>query len=103
MDEDIRNGSVTGRELQPPPGVIIKTTEQIEGIRKSCLLTRDILNMVEEKIREGITTNDINTWVHGYTIDHGAIPAPLNYNGFPKSVCTSINNVICHGIPTGPF
>jgi methionyl aminopeptidase len=101
MDEDIRNGSVTGRELQPPPGVIIKTPEQIDGIRKSCQLTREILDMVEEKIREGVTTEEINTWVHGYTIGHGAVPAPLNYNGFPKSVCTSINNVICHGIPDG--
>lgn len=77
----------------------IKTEEQIDGIRKACQLTNQILDMVEQKISAGITTDDINTWVHDYTIQHGAYPATLNYNGFPKSVCTSLNNVICHGIP----
>lgn len=80
-------------------GIIIKTEEQIEGIRKSSQLTRDILDMLEERIVAGITTNDINRWVHEYTLTHGAVPAPLNYRGFPKSVCTSINHVVCHGIP----
>lgn len=78
---------------------MIKTPEQIEGIRISGKLTKDILDMVGEKIRAGVTTDDINTWVHEYTIQHGGIPATLNYKGFPKSSCTSINNVICHGIP----
>ncbi len=55
--------------------------------------------MVETKIRPGITTDYINTLVHEFTIAHGGIPAPLNYNGFPKSVCVSVNEVICHGIP----
>ena len=59
----------------------------------------DTLSMVEEKIRPGITTDDINTLVHQFTIQHGARPAPLNYRGFPKSVCVSINEEICHGIP----
>jgi methionyl aminopeptidase len=80
-------------------GIIIKTEEQIGGIRKSGRLTRDILNMVSERIRPGITTNEINQWVHDYTIQHGAVPAPLNYRGYPKSVCVSLNDVICHGIP----
>lgn len=84
-----------------PPGVIIKTEEQIEGIRRSGQLTRDILDMLTERIKPGVTTSDINRWVHEYTVAHGAIPAPLNYRGFPKSVCTSLNNVICHGIPDG--
>jgi len=96
MESDMKNSSAMKR---PPKGIIIKTEEQIEGIRKSCKLTRDILDYVGEKITAGITTNMINEWVHEYTIKHGAIPAPLGYNGFPKSVCTSINNVICHGIP----
>ena len=82
-----------------PSHKIIKTPEQIEGIRKSGKLTRDILDIVEERIGVGVTTNEINEWVHEYTVSHGGIPAPLNYEGFPKSVCTSINNVICHGIP----
>jgi len=82
-----------------PPGVMIKTQEQIEGIRKSGQLTRDILDMLTERVVPGITTNDIDRWVHDYTMAHNARPAPLNYRGFPKSVCTSLNDVICHGIP----
>lgn len=81
--------------------VIIKTEEQIEGIRKSSQLTRDILDKLEERIVAGISTNDINRWLHEYTLAHGAVPAPLNYRGFPKSVCTSLNNIVCHGIPDG--
>lgn len=85
-------------------GVIIKTEEQIEGIRRSGQLTRKILDMVQERIGPGITTSEINDWVHEETLAHGAYPAPLNYRGksairFPKSVCTSINEVVCHGIP----
>ncbi len=80
--------------------VIIKTEEQIEGIRKSCYLTRDILDSLQGRIVAGITTEQINTWVHNMTVAAGAIPAPLNYRGYPKSVCTSINEVICHGIPS---
>lgn len=82
-----------------PPVGAVKTPEQIEGIRKSGGLTTQILDMVGERIKAGITTNEINQWVHEHTVAHGAIPAPLNYNGFPKSVCTSINDVVCHGIP----
>lgn len=78
---------------------IHRTEEFIQGMKKTCVLAKDTLQMVAEKITIGVTTDQINTWVHEYTIDHGAIPAPLNYKGFPKSVCTSINEVICHGIP----
>ena len=99
LDSDIKEGKPSNQRLQPPPGVIIKSEEQIAGIRKSCRLTKETLDMVSEKIRPGITTNQINEWVHDYIVRHGAIPAPLNYNGFPKSVCVSLNNVICHGIP----
>ena len=80
--------------------VIIKTEAQIEGIRKSCHLTRDILDAITDRIEPGVTTEQINRWVHEMTVANGATPAPLNYRGFPKSVCTSINEVICHGIPT---
>lgn len=82
-----------------PPREIILSRDQIEGIRKSGVLTKKILDMVGERIKEGVTTNQINEWVHDYTVQNGGIPAPLNYKGYPKSVCTSINNVICHGIP----
>ena len=80
-------------------GILIKTPEQIEGIRQSSQLTCHILDLLTEKIQAGMTTNDINEFVHERTIAHGAYPAPLNYRGFPKSVCTSLNDVICHGIP----
>jgi len=80
--------------------IIIKTPAQIEGIRKASRLTHDILDAITERIAPGITTEQINTWVHEMTLANDAIPAPLNYRGYPKSVCTSINEVICHGIPT---
>ena len=92
---------------QNPRRILIKTEEQLEGIRKSSRLTRDLLDMIEDQIEAGVSTNQINEWVHEETLAQGAIPAPLNYGRgkgprgrpFPKSVCTSINEVICHGIP----
>lgn len=82
-----------------PKRSLIKTQAQLEGIRKAGRLNTEILDMVAENIKEGMSTEEINTLVHNYTIAHGAIPAPLNYQGFPKSCCTSVNDVICHGIP----
>lgn len=90
-----------GRELgYKIPRDIIKTKEQIEGIRKSGVITHGILDMVGERIKPGVSTEEVNTWVHDYTIEHNAIPATLGYYGFPKSSCTSINEVVCHGIPS---
>jgi len=79
----------------------IKTKEEIEMMRPACLLAADTLVMIEPHIQPGITTDEINTLVHEYIVSHGAYPSPLNYHGFPKSVCTSINHTVCHGIP-GP-
>jgi methionyl aminopeptidase len=79
--------------------ISLKEKKDIIGIRKAGRLAVDILNHVEEHIKPGITTNYINSLVEEFTKKNNAISAPLNYNGFPKSVCTSINNVICHGIP----
>ena len=79
---------------------LVKTPEQIEGIRKAGLLNNAVLDEVARHIHKGMSTEDINKIVHEYTISHGGIPAPLNYEGFPKSVCTSINEVVCHGIPS---
>ena len=103
---------------QPPPRpktldfhnnrrILIKTEEQLEGIRRSSRLTRDLLDMLKERVEAGVSTNQINEWVHEETLAQGAYPAPLNYGRgkgpkgkpFPKSVCTSINEVVCHGIP----
>ena len=80
-------------------GVRLKDEEAIEGIRKAGSLAVQTLDLVESFIRPGITTDEINTVVHEFTLKNNATPAPLNYRGFPKSVCTSINEVICHGIP----
>jgi methionyl aminopeptidase len=80
---------------------VVKTEEQIAGIRKSCHLTRDILDMLTDRITAGVTTDDIDRWTYDYTLVHGATPAPLDYRGYPKSVCTSLNEVVCHGIPDG--
>lgn len=82
-----------------PSREIIKNEEQIEGIRRSAKINNEILDLVGEKIKEGMSTEKINKIVYDYTISKGAIPAPLNYGGFPKSVCTSINEEVCHGIP----
>lgn len=99
MEQDIFISNIEKKVGYKIPRDIMKTEEQIDGIRKSCKLTHEILDMVGERIKAGVTTNEINTWVHEYTIEHNAYPAPLGYSGFPKSVCTSINDVICHGIP----
>ena len=83
-----------------PSRKLIKTPEQIEGIRKSCVVNTGVLDLVEKEIHAGMSTAEIDKLVYDYTVSHGAIPAPLNYEGFPKSVCTSINEVVCHGIPS---
>ena len=82
-----------------PTRSLIKTPEQIEGIRRSGVVNTGVLDLVAQEIHEGMSTAAIDKLVFEYTTDHGAIPAPLNYEGFPKSVCTSINEVVCHGIP----
>ena len=83
-----------------PSRDLIKTPEQIEGIRRSGVVNTGVLDLIEKEIHEGMTTAQIDRLVFDYTVSHGAIPAPLNYEGFPKSVCTSINEVVCHGIPS---
>ena len=83
-----------------PSWKLIKTEEQIEGIRRSGVVNSGILDLVGKEIKAGMSTAAIDKLVYDYTVDHGAIPAPLNFEGFPKSVCTSINEVVCHGIPS---
>jgi methionyl aminopeptidase len=77
----------------------LKGRADIDGIRRAGRLAMDILDLVEKEIRPGMITDDINSLVHEFTIKNSATPAPLNYRGFPKSVCVSVNEVICHGIP----
>lgn len=83
-----------------PSHDIIKTPEQIAGIKESAKVNIEILDYVAEHIKEGITTQEIDHWVADITARAGAVAAPLNYEGFPKSVCTSINEQVCHGIPS---
>ena len=79
---------------------MLKTPAEIEGIKRSAEVNIGVLDYVAERIAPGITTEQIDQWVHDYTVEHEAIPAPLDYEGFPKSVCTSVNEVVCHGIPS---
>ncbi len=78
----------------------IKTADEIEKMRTAGRLAADVLTMVEPHIQPGITTEEINQICHDYIVnEQQAIPAPLNYHGFPKSICTSVNHQVCHGIP----
>lgn len=80
--------------------VSIKTAADIEKMRIAGRLAAEVLEMIEPHVQVGVTTDELNTLCHNYIVDvQKAIPAPLNYNGFPKSICTSINHVVCHGIP----
>jgi methionyl aminopeptidase len=77
----------------------VKSPEIIERMRHAGAMAADILRLAGEFVRPGMTTDDIDVFVHDLTIERGAYPSPLNYHGYPKSVCTSLNEVICHGIP----
>lgn len=81
-------------------GVPVKSRAQLDGIRESGKINTAVLDYIQEHIRAGISTAQIDRWVYDLTVDRGAVPAPLHYEGFPKSVCTSRNDVICHGIPS---
>lgn len=87
-------------------GATIKTPEQFEKMRAAGKLAANVLEMIEPHVKPGVTTDELNTLCHNFILEHNAIPAPLNYGGipgqldpFPKSICTSINHVVCHGIP----
>lgn len=97
IDEMLRKFELEGYRI--PSRKLIKSHDQIEGIKRSGNINRKIFDLLQDFIRPGVTTDEINDIVHRVTIEDGGRPAPLNYNGFPKSVCTSINDVICHGIP----
>lgn len=80
--------------------IIIKTAEQIEGIRRSSKLAGEALAYIEPFVKAGVNTEYLDQLIHKFIIDNGAIPATLNYNGYPKSCCISLNEVVCHGIPS---
>ena len=86
--------------LEVPCRTLLKTAADIEGIKASAEVNVGALDYVAEHIGPGVTTAQIDKWVYDYCIEHDAIPADLDYEGFPKSVCTSVNEVVCHGIPS---
>lgn len=98
MDEKIHHYELEGHIV--PTHDMLKSEEQLEGIRESSKINIAVLDAVGEMIKEGVTTQEIDDLVYSMTTKMGGIPAPLNYEGFPKSVCTSINEVVCHGIPS---
>ncbi len=98
FDEKIIEYELEGHVV--PPRSIIKTPEQIEGMKRSSEINIAVLDYVSEHIGPGITTEEIDRWVYDITAQRGGIPAPLHYEGFPKSVCTSVNEQVCHGIPS---
>ena len=98
FDEKIHHYELEGHMV--PHREMLKTEEQLEGIRKSSVINIAVLDAVEKMIGPGVSTEEIDRLVHNKTVEMGGIPAPLNYDGFPKSVCTSINQVVCHGIPS---
>ena len=77
----------------------VLSQKEIPLMRASCKLAAQVLVFIEEHIKEGVKTKDLDKLCHDFIIFHGALPAPLNYNGFPKSICTSINECVCHGVP----
>ncbi|MCB2290348.1 methionyl aminopeptidase [Clostridium sp. CS001] len=83
-----------------PTKELIKTKKQIQGIRESANINNGLLDLISENIKEGMTTQEIDNLAYNYTVSNGGIPATLNYDGFPKSICTSINSQVCHGIPS---
>jgi methionyl aminopeptidase len=98
--DDLKSGKgpqpVLPRSKRFPP----KTPREIEGMRFAGAFNGELLDYIRPRIVAGISTEEINTLVHDYTVKHGHTPACLDYRGFPKSLCTSINNVVCHGIPS---
>lgn len=86
---------------EPTHGIKIHGAEDFAGMRRAGRLAADVLDFITPYVEPGAITDDLDRLCHDYIVDHKAIPAPLNYRGFPKSICTSINHVVCHGIP-GP-
>ena len=85
--------------VQRRPESAVKSVDVIERMRETGKMAAEVLRLAGEFVKPGITTDDIDVYVHQLCIERGAYPSPLNYSGYPKSVCTSVNEVICHGIP----
>ena len=93
MSEEQSTISTNGREIE------IHDSQDCVAMRRAGLLAAEVLDFITPHVQVGTTTDQLDTLCHDYIVNHGATPAPLNYRGFPKSICTSINHVVCHGIP----
>ena len=100
LDFDERLQSLYEQGFEVPQRSLLKTPEEIEGIKRSAAINIGVLDLVAERIGAGVNTAEIDKWIYDYTIEHGGTPADLNFEGYPNSVCTSINEVVCHGIPS---
>ncbi len=101
FDEKLRSMRLNFfRGQQAPPHEIIKTAKDIEGIKKSAVVNEGALDLVAANMKAGVDTESLNCMAHEFITAHGGVPACLNYNGYPKSICISINDVVCHGIPS---
>ncbi len=98
MDRDMNEQAV---KVPARDGRFIKIHDAagFEGMRKAGQLAAECLDFITPYVKPGVSTDELNTLCHDWTLERGAVPAPLNYRGFPKSICTSINHVVCHGIP----
>ena len=100
MEFDDRLQRLAEQGENVPARALLKTPEDIEGIKRSAEVNVGVLDFVAERIGTGVSTEQIDRWVYDYTVEHDAIPAPLDFEGYPKSVCTSVDEVVCHGIPS---
>lgn len=100
MEFDERLDKLKRKGCIVPTRDLIKTKKQIEGIKKSAEINNSLLDLISNNIKEGMSTEEIDKLAYEYTISNGGIPATLNYDGYPKSICVSINNEVCHGIPS---
>jgi methionyl aminopeptidase len=97
---NLKRAAIGTRQIDPEDRRIkLHGAEDFTAMRKAGRLAAEVLDFITPEVKPGVTTDALDRLCHGYIVDHGAIPAPLNYRGFPRSICTSVNHVVCHGIP----
>jgi methionyl aminopeptidase len=99
MQDRVTTALPIDQDERDDPRIKIHGPAEFEGMRRAGRLAAETLDFIAPYVKPGVTTDELDRLCHGFTVDHGAIPAPLNYRGFPRSICTSINHVVCHGIP----
>src|SRR3954451_15901069 len=99
MQQDLMPGLGQSRGAPRSGQIRLHGPDEFEGMRRAGRLAAETLDFITPYVQPGVTTAELDRLCHEYVADHGAVSAPLNYRGFPKSICTSINHVVCHGIP----